>query len=192
MSRIVSLAFLIFTLGCVSAWTGASRAQEANLQRPLETYRGQEASLGYVILTENERVEVAVYILTDQSRPLPGGRFERRLVALRKQGADTKWTDGGVCPALYSVLLSLERLTPPGVEAPGLRVSPPSGYVLPPSNVPAPHSPTLVVWGSGYDASAYPVTVTFAGRGPLMLEFARNAEAALNECWRSEPPVSIG
>lgn len=190
MSRLMNLALLIFSVGCASTAAGSSQAQEADLRPPLDTYRGQEASLGYTILTGDQRVEVAVYILADQSRPLSAGRFERRLVVRREQGSDVRWTDGGACPALYNVLLSLERLTPPSVEAPGLRVSPPGGYVLPPSNLPAPHSPTLVVWGSGYDASNYPVTVTFAGRGPLMLDFAREAETALRECWRSEPPAS--
>lgn len=190
MPRFMNRAFSILILGGASLLGGACQAQDLLLQRPIDTYGGQEASLGYTILTGDEHVEVMVYVLADQSRPLPGGRFERRFVARREQDGEAWWTDGNACPTLFNVLEWLERLTPPSVEAPGMRVSPPSGYVLPPSNLPAPHSPTLVVWGSGYDAGNYPVTVTFSGRGELMLDFAHNAEAALRECWQSEPPAS--
>lgn len=189
MSRFLSLVFAALTLGCAGALADESQAQDSDLQRSRATYRDQDASLGYTILDGEERIEVTVYVLADLSRPLPGGRYGHQFVVQREHDDETKWTDGTACPALFNVLGWLERLTPPRIDAPGLRLSPLDGYVFAPSNLPAPHAPTLVVWGSGYDAGSYPVSVTFAGRGELMLNFARNSEAALQDCWQSEPPA---
>lgn len=88
------------------------------------------------------------------------------------------------CPALYSVLVSVDRLVAPRFALPPLGEGPPAGARLQVGPIVPPDAPSFTVEGSARQSDGSAATLRIsASHGPAA-EFVIWAENEMAECWR--------
>jgi hypothetical protein len=113
-----------------------------------------------------------------------------RLAGSGTQARTVQWVDGRTCPALYGVLVSFADLAPPRFRSPRFHQLPRGADA--PSDAPLTiGAPPLAAWGYARQADGALMAMIFTGTDGLIASWVNHAEAALRDCWRSDPPSDL-